>query len=328
MSVRVTTGARLHFGFRNLSLERPRLYGGVGVALSNPRVTLEIDPHRTVRCDDETVEPYVARAVDYLDVPGAAVSVVESPRRHVGLGSGTQLAMAAFVGIGHAYGLSTDVRAAAPTLGRGGRSGIGVAGFERGGILLDEGHPAERFASGRPERGSWTVPSLQARWTTPEEWRFVIVVPECPRGTSGEAEETSMRTVVERAEPDVAAEIDRLLDERVPAALAANDREAFGRAVATIDRLNGTWYADEQGGVYRPPVGTIVESLAESDAVSGAGQSSWGPAVYGVTDVDAEFEARRAGEKALAAAGVDGDVLVVEPRNEGATVEQTTVARA
>jgi beta-ribofuranosylaminobenzene 5'-phosphate synthase len=87
-----------------------------------------------------------------------------------------------------------------------------------------------------------------------------------------------------------------------------------------VGRLNGAWYADEQGGVYRPPVGDVVASLSSSPAVFGAGQSSWGPAVYGVTDADRADAAREAGERALEAAGVDGSVAVVRAANEGARV--------
>jgi beta-ribofuranosylaminobenzene 5'-phosphate synthase len=54
--------------------------------------------------------------------------------------------------------------------------------------------------------------------------------------------------------------------------------------------------------------------------VFGAGQSSWGPAVYGVTDATNADAAREAGEAALAAADVDGAVRLVRGRNRGARV--------
>lgn len=321
MSVRVTTGARLHFGFRNLSTDRDRLYGGIGTAVDAPQVVLSAEPAEGVHCNAE-VAPYVARAVELLDVPGAAVTVAESPPRHVGLGSGTQLALAAYVAVARAYDREVDVRRAAPELGRGGRSGVGVAGFEQGGFVVDEGHPAERFTADRPARGDWTVPGVAVRHSLPPDWRFVLVLPDCARGRSGDDEDASMRSVIERADSSVADEVERVLDRQLVPAILAGDREAFGSAVADIDRLNGRWYADEQGGVYRPPVGSVVEALADCPAVSGAGQTSWGPAVYGVTDTGDADLAREGGRTALDAAGVEGDVLVVQPRNEGAWIER------
>ena len=320
MSVRVTTGARLHFGFRNLARSGNCLYGGIGVVLDEPRVVVEANQSEGVHCDDTEAAPYVACAVELLGVPGADVTVVDSPLRHVGLGSGTQLALAAYVGIARAYGRDPDVRAAAPDLGRGGRSGVGVAGFEHGGFVVDEGHPAEEFTPDQPARGAWTVPPVAVRHSIPDDWRFVVAVPDAPRGRSGDEEDASMRTVIERADPVITEKVEATLERRVIPAIEAGDHERFGTAVAEIDGLNGAWYADEQGGVYRPPVGTIVEHLSASPAISGVGQTSWGPAVYGVTGVDGVDAARDAGWDALEVAGVDGDVLVAEPRNGGARV--------
>ncbi len=110
---------------------------------------------------------------------------------------------------------------------------------------------------------------------------------------------------------------------RVLPAIAEGRAEAFGAAVAEVGRLNGAWYADEQGGVYRPPVGDLVAALDADPAVFGAGQSSWGPAVFGVTDASRADAAAAAGEDALDAAGVGGTVRVVRGRNRGARLDGT-----
>lgn len=51
-TVTVSAGARLHVGFQNLSLARQRLYGGVGIGLAEPRVTVTASPAETVDCVD------------------------------------------------------------------------------------------------------------------------------------------------------------------------------------------------------------------------------------------------------------------------------------
>jgi beta-ribofuranosylaminobenzene 5'-phosphate synthase len=313
---RVETGARLHVGFTDLSLAHERLYGGVGVALDEPRVVVEAARAHAVDADPELHES-VATACDLLDVPGARVRLVEGLPRHVGLGSGTQHALAALAAVAGAYDRDPAVRERAPALGRGGRSGVGVATFETGGAVVDAGHPTERFTTTPPARGEWTVPPVLARHAVPDDWRFLLVVPG-GEGKSGETEDASMRTAVERADPAIADELSTLLVRRLLPALAAGDREAFGAAVGEFGRLNGAWYADEQGGVYRPPAGELVAALGDSPAVTGVGQSSWGPTVYGVTDRANAGAAREAGHAALDEAGVDGEVRVVRGRNEGA----------
>jgi beta-ribofuranosylaminobenzene 5'-phosphate synthase len=322
----VETGARLHFGFQNLALAHERLYGGVGVALDEPRAVVSAEPADGIHAPDP-LEDFATDAVALLrerghDVAGSEVTLEEGFERHVGLGSGTQYALATLVAVARAHGTYVDARTAAPALGRGGRSGVGVATFESGGFVVDAGHPTERFTTAPPERGAWDVPEPIVRRDVPADWRFLLVTPGVEAGRHGESEDASMRTAVERADPGIADDIAGLLTRRMLPAVAERDLQAFGSAVARLGRLNGAWYADEQGGVYRPPAGTLVDALGDDPAIRGAGQSSWGPTVYGVTRADDAAAARAAGEAALDAAGVDGIARVVAPRNTGAALAE------
>ncbi|MFB6091973.1 MAG: beta-ribofuranosylaminobenzene 5'-phosphate synthase family protein [Haloquadratum sp.] len=318
--VRVATGGRIHFGFLNLSLAHDRLYGSLGVGVDEPRTVVTAERAAGVDCGSPTAREYAERAVDLLEVPGAAVTVESSLPRHVGLGSGTRLALAVLAAVGGAYGRDPDVRELAPDLGRGGRSGVGVGTFRRGGFVLDGGHPTAQFTTRRPEDGNWTVPAVTARHEVPDDWRFLLVIPDVDAGRNGDAEDESMRAVVERAEPAVADRIAGVVTRRLLPAVADGSAERFGAAVDAVGRLNGTWYADEQGGVYRPPVGDLIAALDDEPACYGAGQSSWGPCVYAVTDAAHAEAARAAGRDALSAAGVDGAVRVTGGRNRGAEI--------
>ena len=320
MRVRVDVGGRLHIGFQNLSLTHERLYGGVGVALDSPRIVIEAEPAGQVVCGDDLVGEYAEQSCSLFGVSGVDIDVVETLPRHVGLGSGTQTALATLAAVGRAHGHEPDVRKLAPALNRGGRSGVGVATFESGGLVVDSGHPTGRFTTTPPEAGEWSVPAVTARQDLPETWRFLVVLPDAEDGRSGDDEDESMRSVVERADPDVSDSLAALLIRRLLPAAAEGRLEAFGDAIGDFGRLNGTWYADEQGGVYRPPAGRLIDELAESPAVRGVGQSSWGPAVYGVTDASRAEAARSDAEEALASIDATGRVHVATPRNEGAMI--------
>lgn len=321
MTVRVTAGGRLHFGFRNLSLAHERLYGSLGLALSEPQLVVECERAEEVRADHPDAERYARRAVELLDVAGVRVAVRETLPRHAGLGSGTQFALSVLAGVASAYDREPRVRERAPLLGRGGRSGIGIAAFESGGFVLDAGHPTTRFTAERPRDGSWEVPAAIARHPVPDDWRFLVVVPDVEPGKSGREEDEDMRSVVERASPGIADEVAAICTRRVLPAIVEDDLATFGAGVAEVGRLNGAWYADAQGGVYRPPVGELVRELESDPTIEGAGQSSWGPAVYGVTDRARADDAREAGRRALSRAEVDGQVRVVAGRNEGARID-------
>ncbi len=320
MRVRVEIGSRLHFGFQNLSLAHERLYGGVGVAIESPGVVLEAEPNGEIVCERGPFGNYAAESCAVLGVDGVEIDVIETLPRHVGLGSGTQTALATLVAVAEAHGLDRSVRDLAPELNRGGRSGIGVATFEAGGFVVDAGHPTERFTTAPPKAGEWTVPTVTARHDVPPSWRFLVVLPDADAGRSGEGENESMRSVVENADPSVADSISAVLVRRLLPAIAEGRLEAFGEAVGELGRLNGAWYADEQGGVYRPPAGRIIDALSDAPAVRGVGQSSWGPAVYGITDVSMAEEAVSTASRALSNLGLEGDVRLVAPRNRGVEV--------
>ncbi|APW98592.1 GHMP kinase [Halobiforma lacisalsi AJ5] len=324
----VSAGARLHVGFQNLSLARDRLYGGIGVGLEEPRVTVTAEPAEGVETDDPLVADYARRAVAILDVPGVAVDLESALPRHVGLGSGTQLALSVLAATAHAYGLEPRVRERAPALGRGGRSGVGVATFEAGGFVVDAGHPTNRFTTDPPAEGDWAVPPVVARHDLPDRWRFLVAVPEADPGRNGDDEDASMREVVERADPTVSDEIAGVVTRKLLPAAAEGRLEAFGDAVAEIGRKNGSWYADAQGGVFRPPAGALVEALEECPVLTGIGQSSWGPVVYGVTDRRHAAEAKAAAEDALADLDCDGQVLLSVPAGAGTNASTSANASA
>ena len=320
-SVTVSAGARLHFGCQNLSLARERLYGGIGVGLERPRVEVTVTPDDDVVADDPLVAAYAERACAALEVPGVSVTVDRRLPRHVGLGSGTQLALAVLQATAATHGVDVSVREQAPALGRAGRSGIGVATFESGGFVADAGHPTGRFTTDPPAEGDWTVPPVVTRHDLPEDWRFLVVIPAIDPGRSGDDEDDSIRRVIEAADPHIADDIAGLLTRRLLPAAAEGRLEAFGEAIAAIGHKNGAWYTDVQGGVFRPPAGELVDTLSASPVVTGVGQSSWGPTVYGVTDVDHADEAVGAAESALESAGIAGSVQLSRAASDGARVE-------
>src|SRR5947209_3796950 len=86
-------------------------------------------------------------------------------------------------------------------------------------------------------------------------------------------------------------------------ALAEADLAGFGAALGEVQRITGGWFAPVQGGVFAPgETGELVERLRAWGAV-GVGQSSWGPAVYGIVG---DAGASQALLPRLGAAGVTG----------------------
>jgi beta-ribofuranosylaminobenzene 5'-phosphate synthase len=309
-SVRVEAPARLHMGMLDVAGGRARRFGGLGVALSRPAAVVEASPS-----DDLTAEgPDAKRALavarrcrEELGLSGGArLHVLEAIPPHVGLGSGTKLALAVTAALAALAGQTPEPGAIAHAAGRGARSAVGLWTFVLGGLVVEGGV--------RP--GVEQPAPLLARHAMPDEWRCLLVTPHAEPGLSGRAEEEAFGRL--RPDSDRAALIAQLVLTSLLPGLAEGDLTEFGAALTRVQRLVGESFASVQGGVFHPRAGALVDALLRHGA-AGAGQSSWGPAVYGIVgDDQSGRDIARRMDAELAGAG---RVEVVRFDNRGARVE-------
>jgi beta-RFAP synthase len=156
-------------------------------------------------------------------------------------------------------------------VGRAWRSAVGTWTFAGGGLVVEGGRRA-----GRDECGP-----LLVRLPFPPSWRCVVVVPDGTSGLSGESEAAAFDRLAAPPEHEVERVAHLVLMSLLPA-LADADIEAFGTALTAIQEMTGRWFAPVQGGTFAAGLSEeLVRRMSEWGA-SGVGQSSWGPAVYGV----------------------------------------------
>jgi beta-ribofuranosylaminobenzene 5'-phosphate synthase len=309
-AVRVEAPARLHLGMLAVAGDGGRRFGGLGVSVSGPAVVLEAEPADELSADGPDAQRALAfarRCRDALELAGGAhLRVVEAIPPHVGLGSGTKLALAVAQGLAAVHGRTVDAPALAQAVGRAARSAVGMWTFALGGLVVEGGV--------RP--GVEQPAPLLMHHRMPEEWRTVLVVPRAEPGLSGVAEEEAFGRLEPSSERSAA--IAQLVLTSLLPALVERDVEEFGVALTHVQELVGDAFATVQGGRFHPRAGALVEALLRHGA-AGAGQSSWGPAVYGVVGSDAAGRdlARRM-EGVLDGAG---SVALVSFDNDGARVE-------
>jgi beta-RFAP synthase len=307
MAAHVTTTARLHLGFFDLGAGPGRRFGSLGLALDRPTTRISIE-----QADRPIVEGHEAeRALHYLAILQAALGLpshhalfIEAAMPpHAGLGSGTQLALAIGAGLRALHRLPPDPRRDAALLGRGARSGIGIALFDAGGLVVDGG----RGDAAQP-------PPLLARLPIPADWRVILVLDRGRAGLSGAGEIAAFAALPAMAEP-VSAKLCRLALMAALPALAEDDLAAFGAAITRMQEILGDYFAPAQGGRFTSPaVAAALARLAAAGAV-GIGQSSWGPSGFAFTRGHASAEALAA---QAAAPGLE--IHVCRARNEAATV--------
>jgi beta-ribofuranosylaminobenzene 5'-phosphate synthase len=309
-SVRVEAPARLHMGMLDVAGDRARRFGGFGVALRRPAAVVEATPSDDITAEGPDAERALAvgrRCRDALGLTGGAqIRVLEAIPPHVGLGSGTKLALAVTAAVAALAGQTPEPQAIARAAGRGARSAVGLWTFVLGGLVVEGG----------VRSGSDRAAPLLAHQAMPDDWRCVLAIPEAEPGLSGRAEEEAFEQL--RPHPERAALIAQLVLTSLLPGLAEGDLNEFGEALTRVQRLVGESFASVQGGVFHPRAGPLVDALLRFGA-AGAGQSSWGPAVYGV--VGDEQAGRELAGRMEAELDGSGRVELVSFDNVGARVE-------
>jgi len=311
-TVRVEAPARLHLGMLAVAGDGARRFGGLGVSVSRPAVVLEAQPADELSVEGAEAEralTFARRCRDALGLPGGAhLRMLEAIPPHVGLGSGTKLALAVAQALAALHGRTVDAPTLAQAAGRAARSAVGMWTFALGGLVVEGG------VRGGAERPA----PLLMRHAVPDEWRIVLVMPKAEPGLSGVAETQAFGRLAPSAERS-AAVAQLVLTSLLPA-LVERDLEEFGAALTRVQQLVGDAFAPVQGGRFHPRAGALVEALLRGGA-AGAGQSSWGPAVYGV--VGSEAAGRELACRMEVVVGGEGSVELVAFDNRGARVERS-----
>ena len=311
-AVRVEAPARLHLGMLAVAGDGARRFGGLGVSVSRPAVVLEVQPADELSAegaDAERALTFARRCRDALGLEGGGhLRIVEVIPPHVGLGSGTKLALAVAHALAALHGRTVEAPALAQAAGRGARSAVGMWTFALGGLVVEGG----------VRRGAERPAPLLMRYAVPDEWRLVLVVPNAEPGLSGAAENQAFARLVPSAERSAA--IAQLVLTSLLPALVERELEEFGDALTRVQQLVGDAFAPAQGGRFHPRAGPLVEALLRGGA-AGAGQSSWGPAVYGL--VGSEAAGRELARRMEDVVGEEGRVEVVKVDNRGARCERS-----
>ena len=174
--------------------------------------------------------------------------MVEAIPPHVGLGSGTKLALAVAQALAALPGARSMRPALAQAAGRAARSAVGMWTFALGGLVVEGGVRRTRAA------GAAAGASRAARRVA-----VVLVVPEAEPGLSGGAEAEAFARLVPSAERS--ATIAQLVLTSLLPALVERDLEEFGAALTRVQQLVGDAFAPVQGGRFHPRAGALVEAL-------------------------------------------------------------------
>lgn len=317
----VRAPARLHLGFLDPSGSLGRRYGSLGLVVDGWETVVEMvaAPSDEVIAADPASRADLDRAATCLQRLRArsgrgqplALRLLQTLPAHAGLGSGTQLALAVGRAFAHWHGLDVDAATLADWLGRGARSGIGIGGFEHGGLLVDGGPGSDGRAA-----------PLLARADLPAAWRVVLVLDERRRGLSGGEEKQAMVALAALPRSHAADICHQVLMRVLPGA-ADGDFAAFAAGINRVQNLLGEHFAPAQDGsaFTSRAVARLVQWLGARPAGAAIGQSSWGPTGFAILPSQADAEAELAAAQAAGIVDPALSVHIVAARRRGASVE-------
>jgi beta-ribofuranosylaminobenzene 5'-phosphate synthase len=315
VKVYVKTPARLHFGLIDLNGDLGRLFGGIGVGINHPNVVLEAQRSERLAVTGEKTEQVKTLAKRFLEAydikANASINVKQAIPEHSGLGSGTQLALAVATALAKLFNVDASIRDFAKSLSRGQRTSVGTAIFEQGGFVVDGGRCTSKNG----------FPATIFRQPFPRDWVFVVAVPDVNKGLARN-EETAAFKALSPMSAEEAGRMCRLTMMKLLPSLVERDIESFGEALTQIQMVIGEYFAEVQGGTYSSRAAAEGIALLQKLGAYGAGQSSWGPAFYGLTLKEQAKEIRSKMQVFLNE-GVGGQVFVAKANNRGAYVKVT-----
>ncbi len=277
--ISVIAPARLHMGFIDLSGSLGRHFGSIGVALNeiSTRLTITEAEQLSVKGPSAArAEKCLLDLCQRLQVSDhLKVEISDAIPEHVGLGSGTQMSLAIGSALNSFYDLGLTVRDIAQLTDRGMRSGIGIAVFEQGGLVVDGGRGAET-----------KTPPVVSHLDIPEQWRFILVFDSRGQGLHGEQEIEAFKELPDFPQQEAARLCYLLLMQGLPA-VAEDNIQLFGDVITALQQSVGEHFASVQGDIFTSPeVAEAMHWLQQQGCVA-IGQTSWGPTGFCAVD-DAE----------------------------------------
>ena len=329
-SVTLRAPGRLHLGFLDPAASLGRRFGSLGlviegfeteVALCAASANQVVAVGLAEQAEIDRARAHLQRLQQHSGRHAPLhLTLLRVLPAHAGFGSGTQLALAIGRAFAQWHGLAVTTPALAQWLGRGARSGIGIAGFEHGGLLVDGGPGGEG--------AQLTSAPLLARLPLPEAWRVLVVQDKAQRGLSGADEREAIASLAPLPQ-SLAADICHQVLMRVLPGAAGAEFAPFAAGINHIQRRLGAHFAPAQGGsaYTSAAVGRLLEAIGAAGHGAAIGQSSWGPTGFAILPSQAHAEAVLEAARAANAVAVGLTLNIVAGRNGGATLIDSRRAR-
>ncbi len=270
-SLTIDSPARLHFGFMELNDSNSRVFGSIGLAITNFKFkqTIQLNKDFDVICSDKSVKDRIEEIIKLFSknykIKKCRLTVTDFVPLHKGLGSGTQISLNTGLLLSSFNNLNLSIENLSKFLGRGQRSGVGVETFKSGGFIIDTGK--------QKNSNSPPLKLINIKW--PKSWHIILVSDIGFSGLYGKKETKEFRKLKNISSKFAKENCFSLLMKIIPG-LLENDFFTFANGIQKVQENMSEIFYGNKNNFSSQNISKIFSFLREKQYI-GFGQSSWGP---------------------------------------------------
>ena len=266
-TIEIVTPARLHFGFLELN-KNINSFGGIGLSIDKFNTKIKLKKNLRLKCKGK----YTDKASFFLKTfckkmkikPNFLLNIEQCSSKHIGLGSGTQLALSIGTAIAKLENKTVNPEKIAKILNRGLRSKVGLISFIHGGFLIDLKTRNKFFND-------------IGKVFFPENWKIILIKDKI-QGMHGKSEINAFKKASSFNTKNI--KMTDLILQKIYPSLIENNFSEFAKTITKIQNIMGKYFNSFQGGIYSSNrVGKVLNFLKKEN-VLGFGQTSWGPSGF------------------------------------------------
>jgi len=310
-TIQIITPARLHFGFLEINNHyHNNSFGGIGLSIDKFHTKIKMRKNEKKKIKGKCLN----KASSFLNTfcrkkkikTKFLLNIEKSTPQHIGLGSGTQLALAIGKAVSDLNKLNLNIKKIAQILNRSYRSNVGLMNFEHGGFLIDL-KIKNKFFTGID------------KVFFPVDWK-IILIKDSKQGLHGKNEIEVFKKIKDFPKTNNIRLIDLVLLKIHPSLIENNFNE-FSKAITKLQNIIGNYFNVFQGGVFSSPAVNNVLNFLKRKNVLGYGQTSWGPSGFAFFSNIKEAEQMKTMLKKRFSSCKNLEFIICSGKNTGADIQ-------
>ena len=269
-TIQIISAARLHFGFLEINSDYPNnSFGGIGLSIDKFYTKIKVKKNIKIKIKGKSLN----KASLFLNTfcrkmnikPNFFLNIEKLSPQHIGLGSGTQLALSIGTAVSNLNNLNLNIEKIGKILNRSYRSEVGLINFKYGGFLIDLKIKNKFFTN-------------IDKVFFPEDWK-IILIKDLKQGLHGKNEIDAFKKTKKFPKINNIRLTDLVLLKIYPSLIENNFNE-FSKTITKLQNIMGNYFNVLQGGRFSSPAVSSVLSFLEKENILGYGQTSWGPSGF------------------------------------------------